>query len=146
MCVCVCVCVCDRRKSPRVACCVSSLTRAAAMFHDQQLFERAMKVRMDKMGSTESSSSQGIPDKLPCECRACVTFPQTRAFSNILEKKSIKFILRTQWTHIFGRPCPAQLRVNRWFGLRHGQDASQLPVLSQNERLRRLHVVSLQLV
>lgn len=35
------------------------------MFHDQHLFERAMKVRMDKMGSTESGSSQGIPERLP---------------------------------------------------------------------------------
>ena len=36
-----------------------------AMFHDQQLYDRAMKVRMDKMGGSESSGSQGIPEKLP---------------------------------------------------------------------------------
>ena len=47
------------------------------MFHDQQLYDRAMKVRMDKMGGSESSGSQGIPDKLPgefslyFECQQC---------------------------------------------------------------------------
>ena len=46
---------------------LNSLKHCSAMFHDQMLFDRAMKVRMDKMGSTESSGSQGIPDKLPCE-------------------------------------------------------------------------------
>ncbi len=50
------------------------------MFHDQQLYDRAMKVRMDKMGS-ETSSSQGIPDKLPSK-NPCI-YQQIRLSSSV---------------------------------------------------------------